>query len=150
MKILDMQLSIAKTFKNHSVRYFPVEEVVILRKIKAQLFVQCDSIGILDHTHPDLNKIHELWVKIRPQVLPGQEPDEVRFVQLDHDVSFFDQNNERMNDCTPFQSHGTYSLLLAIRGITKRVDADGKYKLIIRVKQAKIEEPVDDNKICHL
>ncbi len=139
-----------KRFKNMEVRYFPDEEILILRKVKAQLFIRFDSIGILDQAHADLSKIQDIWLKYRPLLPPGAEPDNVKFIQLDDNVNFFDENNERLSDCTPFQARGTFSLLLVVRGITKRVDGDGKYKLIIRVKQVKMEESKIEDAVCQL
>ena len=145
-----MQLSQAKRFQNMEVRYFPDHEIVILRNVKAQLLIRFDTIAILDQNHEDLKQIEDVWLKIRSQLQLGAEPDKVKFIQLADNVSFFDENNVKLKDCTPFQSRGIFSILLEIRGVTKRVDGDEKFNLITRAKQVKMEEYTSDNTICRI
>lgn len=120
---------------------------MIIHKVKAKIYVQYDSIVLLE-SHSDMNKLQLIWEKICSQVPPGEEPEEVKFLKLDHNACFFDQDGSCLKDRVN-QTSGVFSLLLAVRGVTKRVD-DGKYKLIIRVKQVKMEEKIQDNMICEL
>ena len=83
----------SRRLKIFDVQYFPSEEVVILRKVKAKLYTQFNSIGLLFEAHnpvPGSEVFDEMWKKVRrDNHIAIKLCDPIKFIKMDENVKFF-------------------------------------------------------------
>ena len=145
-----MLLQKSRRFKNFDVQYFTSEEVIVLSHVKGRLYTQFNSIGLLDENHPDMSQFEEMWKAIRHKNhIANKMCAQVKYIKLDENAKLFDKERNPVADKSTL-STAVISLLISVRGVLKNTD-DGSYKLILRVKQIKIENELDlPNSVCQL
>ena len=145
-----MLLLKSRRFKNFDVQYFPCEEVIVMSSVRCRLHIQFNSVGLLDDSHPDMMQFEEMWKTIRHKNdIANKVCDPIKYIKLDENAKLFDKDRCPIADKNAL-STAVVSLLVSVRGVLKNTD-DGSYKLILRVKQIKIEREIDSpNSVCQL